>query len=169
MKQRCPVHDFCSISHSHLRDAFISQCGSFAVCDFGGIWPESQENLSGTGEQQQTSNGQLWAVLSGLFPSAPSYSCHSVYVRCQVSGRTTGNWLRALSSCFGLGLFKVLFFCSSQMKFLGLCRSPGIKVKEGHCGSGRKWWYLKLVLPMRTQAVSPVSQREITGLTAIFC
>lgn len=83
--------------------------------------------------------------------------------------RTTGNWLRALSSWFGLGLFKVLFFCSSQMKFLGLCRSPGIKVKEGHCGSGRKWWYLKLVLPMRTQAVSPVSQREITGLTAIFC
>lgn len=167
MKQRCPVHDFCSISHSHLRDAFISHCGNFTVCDFGGIWPERARRTSlDLGSSSRPAMGSFEQ-------SCLSYSQHllplTLAILC-LSGvrtvRTTGNWLRALSSCFGLGLFKVLFFCSSQMKFLGLCPSPGIKVKEGHCGSGRKWWYLKLVLPMRTQAVS---QREITGLTAIFC
>lgn len=39
--------------------------------------------LLALGEQQQLSNGQLWAVLSGLSSaSAVSYSCHSVPVRC---------------------------------------------------------------------------------------
>lgn len=71
MKQRCPdllVYDICSISHSHLRDAFISQCGNFTVWDFGGaLASKSQEDISGHRAQPSlilSTPGHI-----GVFPS----------------------------------------------------------------------------------------------------
>lgn len=211
------MYDFCRISHSPLRDAFISQWGNLTVGDFGGaLARESQESLSGhrpqpslilstpahagifpsqpqharpcaeqdrqvqpckpqgsspsclllaLGEQQQLSNGQLWAVLSGLSPaSAVSYSCHSVPVRCP----------RTVLLAIAGGIYLVVlvwvflrFYFSAQARWnSGWCPSPGTNVKTRHCSTGRRWWCLKLVLPVRARAIS---QMEITGLTAIFC
>lgn len=122
--------------------------------------------LLALGDQQQPSNGQCWAVLSGFSPaSALSYSCHSVPVRCPrtvLLGIAWGIYLLVLDWDF-------LMFSdfSAQARWnSGLCPSPGTDVKAKHCSTGRRQQRLKLVLPMRTRAIS---QMEITGLTAIFC
>lgn len=74
MKQRCPdllvYDDFCSISHTHLRDAFIGQCGNFTIWDIGGaLARDRQENLSG--HEAQPSLILSTPAHAGIFPSQP--------------------------------------------------------------------------------------------------
>lgn len=192
MKQMCPdllVYDFCSISHTHLRDAVIGQCGNFTIRDTGGVLArKSQENLSGhevhppssfpllpmlgsspvspsmpgpvqaaqaapalqsTRLQPQlfvagtwgAAAAQQWAALGSPVWVIPCICCllFLPFCACQVSqDSTAGNSLEGLSCCFGLGFFKVLIFCSSQMKFR-------IVSKSWHKCEGKALWYWQKV------------------------
>lgn len=63
---------------------------------------------------------QQWAALGSPVWVIPRVCCllFLPFCACQVSqDSAAGNSLRDLSCCFGLGFLKVLFFCSSQMKF----------------------------------------------------